>query len=86
MRLNGRVKGYDLEGEYAVIQYEVDEGRELSNRNKRVNILSVFRGTNLVSTFQITPKFSEGSRGEPSSHLRHSPGSSESRIMAHGRG
>lgn len=47
--INGKVEGYDVEHEYAVIAQEIEQGRRLSG-NKNISILSVFRGTNLVST------------------------------------
>jgi hypothetical protein len=50
--INGKVEGYDVEHEYAVIAQEIQQGRELSG-SKGISILSVFRGTNLVSTLTM---------------------------------
>ena len=49
-RVNGRVKGYDVETEYAIILQEVEEGRQLSASASKYPVWACFRGTNLRRT------------------------------------
>jgi hypothetical protein len=49
--INGKVVGYDVDHELAVICQEIDEGKKLSDSSKKVTILSTLRGTNLVSGY-----------------------------------
>ena len=46
--MNGNVEGYDLEHEYNIILKELEDGKILSDKQKEVNVLDCFRGTNLV--------------------------------------
>lgn len=53
LRINGRVKDYDLEHEYAIIMKEIEDGKILSAKQKQVTLLDCFKGTNLVSGLTI---------------------------------
>lgn len=48
MQLNGKVEGYDVELEYAVLLKEVEDGAALGDKAKSVSILDLFRKGNLV--------------------------------------
>jgi hypothetical protein len=50
-RINGKVKNYDLDVEYEIIQREVSEGAALEDAQKGVNFFTIFKGTNLRRTF-----------------------------------
>ena len=49
-RVNGRVKGYDVDNEYAILVQEVEEGRQLSAEASRFSVWACFTGTNLRRT------------------------------------
>lgn len=45
-RLNGKVEGYDIEHEYAVIRVDVERQLALRNASSAVPWLAIFKGTN----------------------------------------
>lgn len=45
-RLNGKVEGYDIEHEYAVIRYDVDRAMALRQASSAIGWLSIFKGVN----------------------------------------
>lgn len=57
LRINGNVRGYDAEREYGIIQKELEDGRNLMNKQKAENLLDCFRGTNLVSSSASVDRF-----------------------------
>lgn len=49
LRINGNINGYDVDREYGVLLKELQDGRDLLDKQKAANLFDCFRGTNLVS-------------------------------------
>jgi SP family general alpha glucoside:H+ symporter-like MFS transporter len=56
--LYGKVEGYDIEQEYAIIRKEIEDGRVLEALQSKSTYLSLFTGTNLRRTLISTIPFS----------------------------